>query len=226
MYKAIIVDDDPMVADIDRQYLEAHGGITIAGVFGNGRAALEYVRAYPTDLAIVDYYMPVANGREFVRICCDEGLHLDVIMITANNDAKEVAALMRMGVIDYLVKPFTRDRFSQAIQRFLARRAVLHSGEGLSQKEIDSLLSGAPPVETTQKLLDKGLQQKTLELIFDFLEKHKSEYLSNEEISKEVGLSKITVRRYMNYLLEAGEITSEIDYATGGRPSMRYRKRQ
>lgn len=224
MYKAIIVEDDPMVIDIDRQYLEAHGEIAIAGAFSNGRAALEYVRAYPADLAIVDYYMPVASGHEFVRACCDEGLHLDIIMITANNDAKEVAALMRLGVIDYLVKPFTRDRFSRAIQRFLARRAVLHSGEGLSQKDIDRLLSGAPPAETTQKLLDKGLQQKTLELISDFLEKHNGEYLSNEAISKKVGLSKITVRRYLNYLLEAGEITSEIDYATGGRPSMRYRK--
>ena len=168
--------------------------------------------------------MPVVNGREFVRSCFEEKLCLDVIMITANNDAREVAALMRLGVIDYLVKPFTRERFAQAIERFLARRAVLHSVEGLSQKEIDRLLSGAPPAGTTQKLLDKGLQQRTLELIFDFLEKHNSEYLSNEEIAKEVGLSKITVRRYMNYLLEAGEITSEIDYATGGRPSMRYRK--
>lgn len=224
MYKAIIVDDDPMVADIDRQYLEAHSGITIVGVFGNGRAALEYVREYPTDLAIVDYYMPVASGREFVQTCSEEGLHLDVIMITANNEPKEIAALMRLGVIDYLVKPFTRDRFSQAIQRFLARRAVLHSEEGLSQKDIDRLWSGTPPTVVTQKLLDKGLQQKTLELILDFLGKHKCEYLSNEEISKEVGLSKMTVRRYMNYLLEVGEITCEIDYATGGRPSMRYRK--
>ena len=57
MYKAIIVDDDPMVADIDRQYLQAHAGITIVGAFGNGRVALEYVREYPTDLAIVDYYL-------------------------------------------------------------------------------------------------------------------------------------------------------------------------
>ena len=224
MYKAIIIDDDPMVADIDRQYLEAHSGIAVVGAFGNGRAALEYVREYPTDLAIVDYYMPVANGHEFVRACYEEGLHIDVIMITANNDAKEVASLMRLGVIDYLVKPFTRDRFSQAIQRFLARRAVLHSEEGLSQKDIDRLWSGTPPAVITQKLLDKGLQQKTLELILDFLEERKSECLSNEEISKEVGLSKITVRRYMNYLLEAGEIISKIDYATGGRPSMRYQK--
>ena len=63
-----------------------------------------------------------------------------------------------------------------------------------------------------------------MELIFDFLEKHNNEYLSNEEIAKQVGLSKITVRRYVNYLLEAGEITSEFDYTTGGRPSMHYRK--
>ena len=57
----------------------------------------------------------------------------------------------------------------------------------------------------------------------EFLTSHSEEYLSSEEISKSVGLSRITVRRYLNYLLENGEIVSIVDYATGGRPSLRYR---
>ena len=62
MYQVIIVEDDPMVAEIDKQYVEHNNKMTIAGVFQNGQDALEFARNNPVDLIMLDYYMPVMDG--------------------------------------------------------------------------------------------------------------------------------------------------------------------
>ena len=55
------------------------------------------------------------------------------------------------------------------------------------------------------------------------MKEHRLEPLTSKKIAEEVNLSRVTIRRYMDYLLEKKEITSDIDYTTGGRPSITYR---
>lgn len=59
------------------------------------------------------------------------------------------------------------------------------------------------------------MQEQTLELIRSYLEENKWIFLSSNEIASKVNLSRITVSRYMNYLVENREIISQIDYSTG-----------
>ncbi len=225
MYKVITVEDDPMVAAINARYLQANDQLRLVGSFANGQDALTYLHNHPVDLAIVDYYMPILNGKDFICRCRLENVSLDVIMITANNAAQEVAEIMRLGAVDYLVKPFTQERFAHAIQKYLDQKETFQPGLQLSQAEIDKVLIPGTSTAAKPSLLDKGLQQQTLDKILEYLESNKQTFLSSEEISREVGLSRVTVRRYMSYLLETSIIVSQVDYATGGRPSIRYRKR-
>ena len=62
----------------------------------------------------------------------------------------------------------------------------------------------------------------TLEIICSFLREHKSEKLSIEDIAKNVSLSRVTLRRYMNYLIDKNSVIGGVDYSTGGRPSAVY----
>ena len=55
------------------------------------------------------------------------------------------------------------------------------------------------------------------------LARSQGQALTSEEIAEQVHLSRITIRRYVNYMVETGELVSSIDYQTGGRPSIRYR---
>ena len=57
----------------------------------------------------------------------------------------------------------------------------------------------------------------------DTLKKHAGEYISSEALAEETSLSKVTIRRYMNYLISEETAESTIDYGTGGRPSILYR---
>ena len=114
MYQVIIVEDDPMVAEIDKQYVEHNSKMAIAGIFQNGQEALDFVRTHPVDLIMLDYYMPVMDGRTFLVKLRAEGILADVIMVTAASEARHVSELYSYGVSDYLIKPFDYNRFQTA----------------------------------------------------------------------------------------------------------------
>lgn len=225
MYKVIIVEDDPMVASINQQYLERNSNLKITGQFRNGQEALEYLKENEVDLAIVDYYMPVMDGLEFLRKCHERNIKTDVIIVTAANTAQDISEFLQLGIVDYLVKPFTYERFQKAIDKYLYRKSLAKQDKTLNQAEIDKLLSQNQEIRPAEKIvLEKGLQEQTLERIRTYLDEHKGILMSSNEIAREVNLSRITVRRYMNYLVENREIISQIDYSTGGRPSIKYTK--
>ena len=227
MYRTIIIEDDPMVASINRQYLQSDSRFVLDAIFGNGGEAIEYMEGNKVDLAIVDYYMPLMNGMEFIQTCHMKGFSVAMIMITAASSAGEIAELFSLVILDYIVKPFTFERFRESLNKFIMVQELRSSDSRLSQEEIDSLIAGRIPSLTTVHNMDKaqvkGIQAQTLELLRDHLRAHKEIFLSSDDISKEVSLSRITIRRYLNYLLEMGEIQSMVDYSTGGRPSIRYR---
>ena len=225
MYKVMIVEDDPMVASINQQYLERNQNLKIVGQFRNGQEALEYLENNGADLAVADYYMPIMDGLEFVRKCHEKNIKTDVIIVTAANTAQDISEFLQLGIVDYLVKPFTYERFQKAIDKYLYRKNLAKQDKTLDQAEIDKLLSQDQNIRPAEKVvLEKGLQEQTLERIRTYLEEHKGTLMSSNEIASEVNLSRITVRRYMNYLVENREIISQIDYLTGGRPSIKYTK--
>ena len=166
--------------------------------------------------------MPLMTGKEFIDRLHSMGKAPSVIMVTSASDSAIVQELLSRGVLDYLVKPFERSRFCQALSRFAQTRSCLDGSPELNQAEIDRLLSHMQPSSSFQTELAKGLSETTLNLIRNFLQNRPGEFFSSEQIAEQVFLSRITIRRYVNYMLEMGEIISSVDYQTGGRPSIKY----
>lgn len=220
-YKVIIVEDDPMVASINKQYVERNKSLELSGIFSNGEDALKHLRSHSADLIILDLYMPIMDGQTFLRKLRDSGNPVDVIMVTAANDMQNIRSLLSLGLTDYLVKPFEYSRFSKALEKFIQKQEVIAQNQGLNQQQLDDFLS---TVRSSEKdfLPSKGLQSKTLTSIRSYLKQHTGENLTSEQIADEIGLSRVTIRRYMNYLIELKEVSSDIDYNTGGRPSILY----
>ncbi len=221
---AIIVEDDPMVAQINQQYLRRMGNFEIDGIFSNGQDTLEYLRSHPVDLVILDMYMPMVSGCELLRKMAAENINSAVIMVTAATEVQVVDEALRLGVVDYLIKPFSFQRFQEAIRKYLSQRNLLKSTVSVDQSVVDQLLrSEVPASAAEQGELRKGLNQKTLAYIHEYLQEHAAEKHTCESISSASGLSKVTVRRYLNYLIETDQVLSSIDYETGGRPRVLYR---
>ena len=226
MYQVIIIEDDPMVAAINRKYVEDTPGFTVKSVFQNGAQALEYLKDNDVSLIILDYYTPMMSGMAFVDMLHGMGKAPAIIMVTSASDVQIVKSMFSRGVLDYLVKPFEYDRFKAALERFRQTMSRWQDAcTSLKQEEIDSMMTpeGAGDEKRIIQALSKGLNETTMRMIQVFLSGNGTKYFTSEEIASQVNLSRITVRRYMNYMLETNQVVSTIDYQTGGRPSIKYK---
>ena len=220
MIRIIVVEDDPMVAQLNAAYLNRMDGFEVRGIFPNGLRALEYLKQNPVELAVVDMYMPVCSGVELLRQLRGTGIQTAVIMITAATEMKVVEECLRLGIEDYIIKPFSYERLRDSVLRFRDKANLVQKSSRANQEVVDRLLGNQP-----QKLkeLPKGLNPKTLEAIQSVLERDPSQNHTCESLSAVSGLSRVTVRHYLNYLIDVGVLTSAIDYETGGRPRVLYR---
>ena len=221
MYKVLVVEDDPMVRMINEQYVRMNKDFCIASSVKNGQEALDYIKENRVDLVILDVFMPFMNGVEFLKKLREQKLKTEVIMVTAANDTATLEETMHLGVIDYLVKPFALERFQVALEKFTAKMNAINGSDVLDQNLIDSIISNSP--QKKSKEYPKGIQEKTLERIKTCFE-NKNDWHSVELIAEKLGISIVTVRHYVNYLVKEGFLQESINYETGGRPSMLYKK--
>ena len=221
MYKVLIVEDDPMVAMINEQYIKRNKNFELVGKCSNGSAALDFLDNNDVDLLILDVYMPKMDGFETLRRVRNKKITVDAIMVTAANDRASLEEALHLGIVDYLVKPFTFDRFQMALEKYISQNNALKDFETLNQKNIDHIIDNTR--KKSDDLYPKGIQEKTVDLIMEYLKANKDEWFTGDAIAEKVGLTGVTVRRYMNYLAESGRVTGEMNYETGGRPCMKYR---
>jgi len=221
MYKVLIVEDDPMVAMINEQYVRRNKQFCVVGVCKDGKSALEYLKENTVDLIVLDVFMPHMGGFETLQQIRKNKISAEVIMVTAANDRESLEEALHLGIIDYLVKPFTFERFQMALEKYVAQIGALKQIETLNQKNIDFIIENSR--KKSEDILPKGIQEKTMSLIVTCLKECDKERMTGDEIAEGIGLTGVTVRRYMNYLMESGRVIGEMNYETGGRPCMLYR---
>ena len=222
MIRIIIVEDDPLVAQLNAAYLSRIEGVQVTGVFSNGQAALEHLKKHSTELAVVDVYMPICNGIELLRQIRANGIQTAVIMITAATELAVVDDALLLGIVDYLIKPFSYERLRDTVLRFRHKLSLRQGVEKANQDMVDKLM-GKRLQKKRESELPKGLNARTLGAIREVLDREPAGDHTCESISVASGLSRVTVRHYLNYLIEADVLTSSIDYETGGRPRVLYR---
>ena len=221
MYKVLIVEDDPMVAMINEQFVSRHKDFTVVEKCSDGESALQYLEKNEADLVIMDVYMPIMDGFEALRQIRKKQLEVDVIMVTAANETEALKQGLHLGVVDYLVKPFTFERFKMALDKFIAQSEALKDLETVNQKNIDFLIDKSR--KTVDELHPKGIQEKTMQMIIDHLKENPNKWFTGDEIAEKTKLTGVTVRRYMTYLTEIGMVIGDLNYETGGRPCMLYK---
>lgn len=220
MYQVLIVEDDPMVAMINEQYIGRNKNFQVIQTCKDGKAALDFLKDHSVDLLILDVYMPRMDGFETLRQIRKQQISVDAIMVTAANDREALEEALHLGIVDYLVKPFTYDRFQMALDKFMAQKNALKDMNILNQKNIDYIIDSSG--KKSEDIHPKGIQDRTLELIIGHLKENEEKWMTGDEIAEKVGLTVVTVRRYMNYLSENGTVVGKMNYETGGRPCVIY----
>ena len=132
--RAAIVEDEPQARRTLRAYLDGVDWIEIAGEAGDGAAAVRLVDELEPDLLFLDVRLPELSGLEVV----ERIRHPSALVFTTAHDRFAVAAF-ELGALDYLLKPFGRERLARCVERVRAhstarraRRGRAHAGEALS----------------------------------------------------------------------------------------------
>lgn len=224
-YTVLIVEDDPMVSMINEQYVLKGSDFSIAGTCRNGNEAIEFLKSNTTDLILLDVYMPLMDGINTLKKIREMKISSEVIMITAANDTTTIEQTMNLGVLDYLIKPFAYDRFNVALEKFKIKHQLLKGSSVLDQHSLDSLITANFQKEKKglNINLPKGIQRTTLNRIKNFFDQNQN-WQSVDMISDALGISLVTARNYLNYLVSQKIVLEDINYSTGGRPSMLYKK--
>ncbi|MGU8592523.1 response regulator [Clostridium perfringens] len=216
--KILIVEDDPMVALINKRFLENMGFKDILGPVQTEEEIIKVLDKENIDLILLDVYLPKKNGIDILKSLRYKKYLTDVIMITAANSVEEVKRAFAYGVTDYLVKPFEFERFEEAINKYKQKNNLLNKREALSQQDIDVISKSLE-----EKIeLPKGLNQKTLDRIMEFLKENKGKVWTLREIAYELKISNVTIKKYMDYLEDIKKVNVTLTSGNVGRPEYKY----
>ncbi|MDQ0826425.1 response regulator of citrate/malate metabolism [Arthrobacter sp. B2I5] len=229
--RVLVVEDEAIASAAHAAYVGRLEGFELAGTAPDGQSALrllnEFVAAgQPVELVLLDMNLPDLHGLDIARRMRSAGILADIIAITAVRELAIVRSAVAIGVVQYLIKPFTFATFSDKLENYRLFRQQLGGSSGgpgkggASQSEVDrAFASLRAPSELP---LPKGLSTSTLGSVQEFL-RRQPEAVSATEVMDALGMSRVTARRYLEYLADAGTVSRTARYGTPGRPENEYR---
>jgi len=209
--RILIIEDDPMVAMIHKEYFKRKELSDDLNHVSTLEEAKSFLEKSDADLIVLDNYLTDGQGVEYLP----ELKGYPIIMITAANDIQTVEAALTNGVVDYLVKPFTYERFSQAVDKVQEYVSLL-SKEKINQDLIDDYLNSGR-VEEEEDSLPKGLSRITLKKVLENI-KEQERGFTTQQVADDLDISRITIRKYLNHLVNINVLSEDAEYYTSGRP--------
>jgi response regulator of citrate/malate metabolism len=216
----MIVEDDFMVARINRDLTHQIAGFSVVRTAGTAQEAIEALKAEAVDLMVLDVYLPDRTGVELLRELRRDALPVDVVMITAAHDAPTVEECMRYGIFDYIIKPFSFDRYKACLVNYRKQKAAMGRQKSLSQERVNEF-TGFRDGGPSRDLFPKGIQEQTLRRIEETLGKLGPSFTIDDLLGA-LPLSRATHRRYLEYLVDAGALEKSLAYRKVGRPTVIY----
>jgi response regulator of citrate/malate metabolism len=220
--KVLVVEDEAVVAQVLVDEVAAAPGYAVAGHTSSGADALrQMVSDGGIDLVLLDIQLPDMSGIDVLRRLRAAGCNVDVMAVTVLRDPSVLQAAMALGVVHYLLKPFTATTVHQKLEHyrvFRARRLAV-AGCAVVQQDIDEIFNAlrAMAVDT----LPKGVGQESLHAVAAKL-RH-SGAMSAAQVAEILGTSRVTARRYLEHLTESGLAKRGSRYGRTGRPEVEYR---
>ncbi|MFD0751245.1 LytR/AlgR family response regulator transcription factor [Mucilaginibacter calamicampi] len=134
MTRALLIDDEPLARMVVQEYLLDFPQVEVLQECGDGFEGLKAIQQHKPDLVFLDVQMPKINGFEMLELVDDA----PAIIFTTAFDEYAIKAF-EAHAVDYLLKPFSKERFAKAIEKYLAQA----SSSGVAPKQTENLLETA-----------------------------------------------------------------------------------
>lgn len=191
MKKVLIIDDEAPARQLIKEYLEDYPDLVSLGEANNGVDAVRLIETYQPDLVFLDVQMPGLTGLEVLEKLDDVP---EVIFSTAY-DQYAIKAF-EINAVDYLLKPFTRERFQKAIEKWLAKPGLQPLAEVIHSQQTNYL---------TKVLVPLGRKLKALPVEQIFCIKAEGDYASIQTDSQaylsNIGISDLEKKLNPNQFL-------------------------
>jgi len=222
MINIVIAEDDFRIANIHEEFLVKMEDVNVIGKAISGEETLSLIKKQKPDLLLLDIYLPDYLGTNLIQVAREIYPELDVIIITAATEKELLEKSIRQGIFNYLIKPVSLEKFNSVIDKYKRQRDLLIEKNYLDQEIVDELLSSAPKrKESKKESLPKGIDSVTLSKVQHYMEKDDKSW-SAEEMGSQIGSSRTTARRYLEYLVQTEDVRVEQNYGIVGRPERRY----
>ncbi len=225
--KILLIEDDPMVREVNRQFIERIEGYEIVGTASNGLIGFEKIKELQPDVVLMDIFMPEQDGVETLRQIRGEMMNVDVISVTAANDMATIQNILQLGVYDYIMKPFTFERMQQTLENYRHFKLKTEGAEDMTQQELDALIrkggveNNAASLPALEMELPKGFNRSTLDKVMAYL-RQCEDGASADEVAAAIGVARVTARRYLDFMEKRQLIKVDVQYGGVGRPVNQY----
>jgi two-component system LytT family response regulator len=209
--KIIIIDDEPLARSIIREYLQFHPELELVAECNDGFEGVKAIQQYQPDLIFLDIQMPKINGFEMIELIEEP----PAVIFTTAFDEYAIKAF-ESHAVDYLLKPFSRERFDKAISKWTRGGKTSSSKEQLAPLLESVSISPAEHYRVVVKLSGKIRiipveEIHYLEAADDYVKIHTREggFLKNKTMGHfETVLNKNQfVRTHRSYMVNIAEIT-------------------
>ena len=129
----LVVDDSREIVKHLTEYLLPNLGYKAAAAY-DGRDGIEVVREREPDLVMLDLNLPEMTGLDVLQMLAQEAIEVPVVLMTGYGSEKDAIEAFRLGIKDYLVKPFTIDEVSETIERALLETRLRHDKRRLLER--------------------------------------------------------------------------------------------
>ncbi|WP_027855934.1 response regulator [Marinobacterium jannaschii] len=231
--RIVIAEDDPQIAEIQQRFLQRIEGCETVGIAHGLAEAQDLVEVLKPDLLLLDVQFPTGTGLDLLRQLRAHNIKTDVILVTAAQEVATLREALHGGVFDYILKPLVFERLQESLLNYGRHLSRLQQLDSLAQRDVDRLLQGnpassaasheTPAAATPGTRLPKGVDALTLEKVIEVFARQQ-QALNAEEVGAEIGASRTTARRYLEYLTSTGQLKAEVSYGSVGRPERRYRQ--
>ncbi|WP_436837052.1 response regulator [Planococcus shixiaomingii] len=221
MIEVLIIEDDKRIADIHRRFIDKIEGFQVVGSANTGAEAQDWIQTLKPQLILLDVYLPDVKGTDLLTYIQRESPDSDIIFITAASETDIVRKAFKGGVIDYILKPLTFDRFKESLLTYQQKRNSLETQGSMDEESIQLLWNKSHPPSTEQIMTPKGIDPSTMGRIKEKLTTCNTG-MTAEEMGAACGMSRSTARRYLEHLVSEQLASAELLYGTIGRPERRY----
>jgi len=222
MLRVLVVEDEPVAAAAHAEYVRRVPGFDLAAVATTGQEALRVLKHRPVDLVLLDMNLPDMHGLDIVRSMRSAGHSTDVIAVASARAPAVVRRSVSLGIVQYVLKPFLFSALRERLEAYARYREEIAADEVVaSQQAVDRLLSQPRSGVTAGNPLPKGLSTESLEAVTRLLSEAVAA-LSASEVAEQTSSSRVTARRYLEYLCEVGLAARRQRYSPTGRPTVEY----